>query len=91
MAKDTALRMREMRKRQKLAGRKDLRVMLPADYKGYFDKFRFQLRATAAETICYLLDLAMKRNSDSYDATSQQDLVFVCGEEGVTNLNDKSI
>lgn len=91
MAKDTAQRMREMRNRQKLEGRKDLRVMLPADYKGYFDKFRTRLHATSAETICYLLDVAMKRNLDSHGTDSQEDLVFVCGEKGVTNLNDRSI
>ena len=59
MAKSGAQRMKETRERQKSAGRKDLRVMLPEDYKEHFDNFRTRLHATAAETICYLLDFAM--------------------------------
>ena len=54
MAKSGAERMRELRQRKKLAGNKAIMVMLPEKYKKRFDR----LRTTAAETVCYLLDLA---------------------------------
>ena len=58
MAKSGAERMRELRERKKQAGDKAILVMLPEKYKKRFDRLRNRLRTTAAETVCYLLDLA---------------------------------
>ena len=58
MAKSGAERMRELRQRKKLAGKKPIRVEVPGNYKERFDLLCRQLRATAAETVCYFIDLA---------------------------------
>ncbi len=58
VAKSGAERMRELRERKKQAGDKAILVMLPEKYKKRFDRLRNRLRTTAAETVCYLLNLA---------------------------------
>ena len=57
VAKSGAVRMRELRNRRRMAGDREMLVVLPQDYKERFDRLRRQLDATVAETVCYLLDV----------------------------------
>ena len=62
MAKSGAERMRELRKREKTAGKTGMLVILPQKYKERFDALRRQLNASIAETICYLIDHATEQD-----------------------------
>ena len=64
VAKSGAERMGELHDRRQPAGDQEMLVILPEDYQARFDRLRRQLNATEAETLCYLIDLAVGDDDD---------------------------